>query len=135
MAWRRLIQLDQCAEGGACFVSRDGVELAVYRPAAAQPAGGNPDSVRAETRCDGIGGASKDAADPPVFVTPNGCPHASGNLSAGTLCGAVITCPWHAWEFDLSTGRCVHNDAVTLMRYPCRVVDGWIEADLGAAIE
>lgn len=33
------------------------------------------------------------------------CPHQGGPLGAGSLCGAVLTCPWHGWQFDVTTGR------------------------------
>ena len=32
------------------------------------------------------------------------CPHAGGPLGEGTLAGSVITCPWHGWQFDVTTG-------------------------------
>lgn len=33
------------------------------------------------------------------------CPHQGGPLGTGTLCGTVLTCPWHGWQFDVTTGR------------------------------
>jgi nitrite reductase/ring-hydroxylating ferredoxin subunit len=33
------------------------------------------------------------------------CPHQGGPLGRGTLCGTVLTCPWHGWQFDVTTGR------------------------------
>lgn len=33
------------------------------------------------------------------------CPHAGGPLGEGTLNGPIVTCPWHGWQFDVSTGR------------------------------
>ena len=32
------------------------------------------------------------------------CPHAGGPLGEGELCGSVVTCPWHGWQFDVTTG-------------------------------
>lgn len=32
------------------------------------------------------------------------CPHAGGPLGQGTLDGCVVTCPWHGWQFDVTTG-------------------------------
>ncbi|HVL47975.1 MAG TPA: Rieske 2Fe-2S domain-containing protein [Candidatus Thermoplasmatota archaeon] len=37
------------------------------------------------------------------------CPHRGGPLSEGTLAGRLLTCPWHAWTFDLETGAHVVN--------------------------
>jgi nitrite reductase/ring-hydroxylating ferredoxin subunit len=33
------------------------------------------------------------------------CPHAGGPLGEGALTGNVATCPWHGWQFDVTTGR------------------------------
>ena len=33
------------------------------------------------------------------------CPHAGGPLAMGNLAGTVITCPWHGWQFDVTTGQ------------------------------
>jgi nitrite reductase/ring-hydroxylating ferredoxin subunit len=33
------------------------------------------------------------------------CPHQGGPLGTGTLCGTVLTCPWHGWQFDVTSGR------------------------------
>ncbi len=32
------------------------------------------------------------------------CPHQGGPLGTGRLCGTVLTCPWHGWQFDVTTG-------------------------------
>jgi nitrite reductase (NADH) small subunit len=35
------------------------------------------------------------------------CPHRGGPLAEGALDGCAVTCPWHAWTFDVTTGgRC-----------------------------
>jgi nitrite reductase (NADH) small subunit len=31
----------------------------------------------------------------------NKCPHRGGPLGEGELNGQVVTCPWHAWSFDV----------------------------------
>jgi nitrite reductase/ring-hydroxylating ferredoxin subunit len=33
------------------------------------------------------------------------CPHQGGSLGKGKLTGCIITCPWHGWQFDVTTGR------------------------------
>jgi 3-phenylpropionate/trans-cinnamate dioxygenase ferredoxin subunit len=33
------------------------------------------------------------------------CPHAGGDLSAGTLEGTVVTCPRHGSQFDVTDGH------------------------------
>jgi len=37
----------------------------------------------------------------------NACPHEGYGLTQGGLDGEVLTCEWHNWKFDVSTGRCV----------------------------
>ena len=33
------------------------------------------------------------------------CPHQGGPLGQGTLEGCVVTCPWHGWQFDVTSGQ------------------------------
>jgi nitrite reductase/ring-hydroxylating ferredoxin subunit len=33
------------------------------------------------------------------------CPHQGGPLGKGCLSGAIVTCPWHGWQFDVRTGQ------------------------------
>lgn len=35
----------------------------------------------------------------------NVCPHMGGPLVQGELEGTVVSCPWHSWPFELSTGE------------------------------
>ena len=106
--WLLVCRVRDVPPGAQRFVRAGGLELAVFHLAEADE----------------------------FVVIPNGCPHAGGNLSAGMVCGAVVTCPWHQWEFDLKTGRCVHNEQVQVRRYPVRTTDdGWIAIQAQAADE
>ena len=40
------------------------------------------------------------------------CPHQGGPLGTGMLCGTILTCPWHGWQFDVTTGR--HRISATM---------------------
>jgi nitrite reductase (NADH) small subunit len=55
------------------------------------------------------------------------CLHAGGPLHEGVLQGSIITCPWHGWEFDVTSGRCPFNPKVALSRYGVRVRRGMVE--------
>jgi len=33
------------------------------------------------------------------------CPHQGGPLAEGIVEGTTVTCPWHAWEIDVRTGK------------------------------
>jgi len=34
----------------------------------------------------------------------NTCKHRGGPLGEGELDGVNVTCPWHGWEYDVTTG-------------------------------
>ena len=57
------------------------------------------------------------------------CPHSGGPLGNGKLNGAIVTCPWHGWQFDVKNGRHCLNAKLT---QPCFAVkiegtDIWVE--------
>ena len=54
----------------------------------------------------------------------NACPHQGGPVGEGIVEGATVTCPWHAWCFDLHTGKLTLGDFAELRRFRARVVDG-----------
>ncbi len=56
-----------------------------------------------------------------LCAVDNTCPHRGGPLSDGALNGATVTCPWHAWDFDVKTGACLTNPAAKLKTYPVQV--------------
>jgi nitrite reductase (NADH) small subunit len=51
------------------------------------------------------------------------CPHAGGPLAEGVLQGSVVTCPWHGWQFDVSTGRHCLTERIQQTRYECGIED------------
>lgn len=55
------------------------------------------------------------------------CLHAGGPLHEGAVEGRIVTCPWHSWEFDVTSGQCSLNPKVTLDCYDVRVRDGVVE--------
>ncbi len=56
-----------------------------------------------------------------IHATSNTCPHKGGPLGEGSLEGAVVTCPWHAFQYDVTTGACRTNPALSLACYPVTV--------------
>jgi 3-phenylpropionate/trans-cinnamate dioxygenase ferredoxin subunit len=66
------------------------------------------------------------------YALRNTCPHAGARLCEGTLSGLVtsggpgeytyeregeiLRCPWHGWEFDVTTGRSWFDPARTRVR-------------------
>ena len=55
------------------------------------------------------------------------CPHQGGPLGTGVLCGTVLTCPWHGWQFDVVTGR--HQVSATVRQpvFEVRERNGMVE--------
>jgi nitrite reductase/ring-hydroxylating ferredoxin subunit len=51
------------------------------------------------------------------YAIDNVCPHRGGPLGEGDLDGSVVSCPWHAWRWDVTTGANVNNPAVKLGCY------------------
>ena len=49
------------------------------------------------------------------------CPHAGGPLGQGILTGDVVTCPWHGWQFDVTSGRHCLNANLQHTTFPVRV--------------
>ncbi len=39
------------------------------------------------------------------YAINNTCLHRGGPLGQGELHGAVVTCPWHGWQYDVTTGK------------------------------
>ncbi len=55
------------------------------------------------------------------FATDNTCAHRGGPLGEGSLEGEIVTCPWHAWSYNVTTGVCVANPNISVKTYPVRV--------------
>jgi nitrite reductase/ring-hydroxylating ferredoxin subunit len=58
------------------------------------------------------------------------CMHQGGPLSRGKLLDGTIVCPWHGWQYDLSTGNQSATCKPMLNTYRIQESDGIIEVDL-----
>ena len=85
-----------------------------------------------------------------LYALRNLCPHKQGPLCTGYVSGRMVTdrppsasvdlaatlayerdgeiirCPWHLWEFEIATGRCLVDPRVRVKTYPVVVEDGQI---------
>jgi len=61
-----------------------------------------------------------------LFATDNFCPHRGAPLSEGFLCGHVIECGLHGWEFDVRSGECL-TLTETIRTFPVTVEEGVIK--------
>lgn len=76
------------------------------------------------------------------YAVKNACPHQGARVCLGKVVGTtlpsevyefryglegqILRCPWHEWEYDITTGHAVFNPAVKLVTYPVEIQDGAI---------
>lgn len=81
------------------------------------------------------------------YALRNLCPHKLGPLCVGRVSGRpvaaappssylgepeivmdgeVLRCPWHLWEFDLTTGQCLVDPQMRVKMYPVAIEDGQV---------
>ena len=63
------------------------------------------------------------------YATENFCPHRGARLTEGTLCGHIIECGLHGWQFDVRTGECL-TVKETIQTYRVTMQDRVIEVHL-----
>ena len=64
--------------------------------------------------------------DGEFYATENFCPHKGAPLSEGILCGHVVECGWHGWQFDVRSGECL-TVRDRLKTYEVFVEDGLVK--------
>jgi nitrite reductase (NADH) small subunit len=55
-----------------------------------------------------------------IHAYENACPHQGGPIGEGWIEDGVVTCPWHAWRFNLRTGGMTLGDFARLRRFEVR---------------
>jgi len=55
------------------------------------------------------------------YAIDNTCLHRGGPLGQGVLDGQKVTCPWHGWQFDVTSGKATLNPAVGVSCYRIEV--------------
>jgi len=72
-----------------------------------------------------------------VYAWRNVCPHAAAPVCEGRVTGTrlpskvyeyehgcdgrIVRCPWHGWEFDLTTGKHLADESVSMRGFPVEV--------------
>jgi nitrite reductase (NADH) small subunit len=51
----------------------------------------------------------------------NACCHRGGPLAEGELTGTTVTCPWHGWQFNVTTGSTLRNPEIGVPAYRVEV--------------
>ena len=59
--------------------------------------------------------------DGTFYCTHGICAHRGGPLGEGDLDGKTVTCPWHGWEYDVTTGVSTTNPSASVGCFPVRV--------------
>ena len=49
------------------------------------------------------------------------CVHRGGPLGEGELHDNVVTCPWHGWQYDVTTGKVTQNPSMGVACYATEV--------------
>lgn len=81
--WQKVAKVTDVEEGAGKVVAAGGKEFALYK------------------------------FEGTFYALDNTCPHRGGPLGEGFLDGSEVTCPWHAWVFDVKTGACQTTPDVT----------------------
>jgi nitrite reductase (NADH) small subunit len=55
------------------------------------------------------------------YALDNTCPHQGGPLAEGWIEGTRVTCPWHAWTFELTDGTMTLGDYASVDPFEVRV--------------
>jgi nitrite reductase (NADH) small subunit len=64
------------------------------------------------------------------YAIHNTCLHRGGPLGDGALQGSTVTCPWHGWQYDVTSGKLVVNPAIGVKTFSIEVRgdDLWVDA-------
>ena len=55
------------------------------------------------------------------YAIDNACKHRGGPLGEGEVDGSTVICPWHGWEYDVTTGANLDDASVKVGCYPVKV--------------
>lgn len=75
--------------------------------------------------------------DGTLYALKNVCPHQGARVCLGKVVGTtlpsavyefryglegrILRCPWHEWEYDITTGRSVFDPNVRIVTYPIEI--------------
>jgi nitrite reductase/ring-hydroxylating ferredoxin subunit len=58
-----------------------------------------------------------------IYALDNSCPHQGGPLGEGTMDGSIVSCPWHGWEFNVTTGECLNMPTEAARKIEITIID------------
>jgi nitrite reductase (NADH) small subunit len=59
--------------------------------------------------------------DGTIHAIDNTCCHRDGPLGEGELEGDIVTCPWHGWRYNVTTGACMNNPSAKVEAYQVQI--------------
>lgn len=65
-----------------------------------------------------------------LYAIDNTCLHRGGPLGEGKLEGTTVTCPWHGWKYNISTGENFTKPNKNIATYPVTVKEGSIFVEI-----
>ena len=69
--------------------------------------------------------------DGTFYAISERCQHKGGPLSEGSIgTNNIVTCPWHGWQFDVTTGALVQDPHVGVTRHETRVIGDEVQVRL-----
>ncbi|PNG27787.1 NifU family protein [Methylocella silvestris] len=100
--WRFVCRIDEIPQGGVSAITIDGRDVILSRQGAA------------------------------LSCFENACAHLGLPLDGGEIAHGVITCPYHGFQYDLSSGECLTAPEVALQPHAVRVVGHCVEVRLSS---
>ena len=55
------------------------------------------------------------------YAIDDTCSHRGGPLSEGSLEDQTVSCPWHGWRYDVTSGACLTNPSASQNKYQVTV--------------
>jgi nitrite reductase/ring-hydroxylating ferredoxin subunit len=89
-----------------------------------------PGTIR-EIQVDGNKAVALANVEGKLYAINNTCLHRGGPLGQGELLGKTVTCPWHGWQYDVTTGKILMNPTVGVECYPVELRGDDIFIDVG----
>ena len=59
--------------------------------------------------------------DGTFYAIDNTCKHRGGPLGEGSLSNTTVTCPWHGWEYDVTSGACQMDSSIKVQKFDVKV--------------
>ena len=100
MAWHKVAKTTDMKDGGAQIIDISGQSIALF-------------NLKGK-----------------FYATDNHCLHRGGPLADGHIEGSIVTCPWHAWQFDVKSGECLTMKGSKLKCYPTKIENSEIHIEI-----